>query len=44
MTRDIAARWDELQRACESCTRCPLGQTKTNTVFGCSAAATAKPI
>ena len=41
MTRDIAARWDELQRACESCTRCPLGQTKTNTD---SAAATAKPI
>ena len=35
MTSEIAARWDGLQRACENCTRCPLGKTKTNTVFGC---------
>lgn len=34
MTSDKAVRWDELKSACENCTRCPLGATKTNTVFG----------
>lgn len=34
MTSDKAARWDELKSACENCTCCPLGATKTNTVFG----------
>ncbi len=27
--------WDELYKECDSCTKCPLGKTKTNTVFGC---------
>ncbi len=27
-------KWTELEHACESCDRCPLGATKTNTVFG----------
>ena len=26
--------WDELEKSCQSCTKCPLGATKTNTVFG----------
>ncbi len=34
MINETAARWDELARACESCTRCALGATKTKTVFG----------
>jgi uracil-DNA glycosylase family 4 len=34
MTSETAARWDELERACNSCARCALGATKTNTVFG----------
>lgn len=27
--------WEELENACKNCTACPLGETKTNTVFGC---------
>lgn len=27
--------WDELKEKCETCRRCSLGETKTNTVFGC---------
>lgn len=34
MTSETSARWDELERACESCARCALGATKTKTVFG----------
>ena len=26
--------WDELKLQCENCTKCPLHETKTNTVFG----------
>ena len=26
--------WEELEQKCINCTLCPLGQTKTNTVFG----------
>ena len=26
--------WEELEQKCQSCTLCPLGKTKTNTVFG----------
>ncbi len=26
--------WEELEQKCKSCTLCPLGLTKTNTVFG----------
>lgn len=27
--------WDELYEQCRICDKCPLGKTKTNTVFGC---------
>lgn len=27
--------WDELELLCKNCTACPLGATKTNSVFGC---------
>ena len=27
--------WDELYEQCSICDKCPLGKTKTNTVFGC---------
>lgn len=27
--------WDELYNECNNCNKCPLGKTKTNTVFGC---------
>ncbi len=26
--------WEELEAGCKSCDKCPLGKTKTNTVFG----------
>ncbi|MBE6583310.1 MAG: uracil-DNA glycosylase [Ruminococcaceae bacterium] len=26
--------WEELENSCKSCDKCPLGKTKTNTVFG----------
>lgn len=26
--------WEELEKACNTCQKCPLGATKTNTVFG----------
>ena len=27
--------WNELYEQCRICDKCPLGKTKTNTVFGC---------
>ena len=27
--------WEELQSACETCTKCALHETRTNVVFGC---------
>ncbi len=27
--------WEELEEKCKNCKKCPLGETKTNTVFGC---------
>ena len=27
--------WDELEKECRSCTKCELGKTRTNCVFGC---------
>jgi uracil-DNA glycosylase, family 4 len=35
MTDETAARWEQLSKNCETCTRCALGATKTKTVFGC---------
>lgn len=31
----MAMTWEELEEKCRSCKGCPLGETKTNTVFGC---------
>ena len=27
--------WEELEESCKNCAKCPLGQTKINSVFGC---------
>ena len=27
--------WEELEQKCKNCFACPLGQTRTNSVFGC---------
>ena len=31
----MTVTWEELERECRECTKCKLGETRTNCVFGC---------